>query len=135
MNIQELSVGDWVLYDKGTIPYSIRSVYRTGIQDCVELNDSKYPEGVIAFVDRLQPIPITVEILEKNGLEFIDDGNDAVIFLCSDMFWARLCVGDCFWSIGIHSEDRTDAVICNVKSVHQLQHVLRLAGVGKEIEL
>ena len=135
MRIDELSVGDWVTYDRDTTPVQVVGLYHRTKQDCVEMSDSHYPEGVIGFVEYLQPIPITVEILEKNGLEFIDDGNDAVIFLCCDMFWARLCVGDCFWSIGVHSEDRLDAVTCNVKSVHQLQHALRLAGVGKEIEL
>lgn len=135
LKISDLSVGDWVYYDEGNTPCSIRSIYRTGIQDCVVLNDNKYSEGVIGFVDSLTPIPITAEILEQNGLEYVDDGNDAVIFLCCDMFWARLCVGDTFWQVGIHSEDRLDAVVCDVKHTHQLQHALRLAGIDKEINL
>ncbi len=83
----------------------------------------------------IEPIRLTSKILEKNGLEHVDDGNDAVIFLCCDMFWARLCVGDTFWQVGIHSEDRLDAVVCNIKHIHELQHALRLAKVGKEIVL
>ena len=135
MRIDELSVGDWVTYDRDTTPVKIMSVYTRAGQQCVVMTDSYYSDGVIGFADMINPIPLTVEMLEKNGLEFIDDGNDAIIFLCCDMFWARLCVGDCFWSIGVHSEDRLDAVMCDVKYVHQLQHALRLAGVGKEIEL
>ena len=135
IKVEDLGVGDWVYYDKGNTPYSIRSIYRTGTGDCVVLNDNTYSDGVIAFVYRLTPIPITAEILEKNGLEYVDDGNDAVIFLCCDMFWARLCVGDTFWQVGIHSEDRLDAVVCNVKHIHELQHALRLAKVRKEIVL
>lgn len=57
LKISDLSVGDWVYYDKGDTPYSIRSIYRTGIQDCVVLNDSVFPKGVIGFVDRLTPHP------------------------------------------------------------------------------
>ena len=85
--------------------------------------------------EHIEPIPLTPEILEKNGLEYEDDGNDAIIFLCCDMYWARYCVGDTFWKVGIHSQDRLDAVICDVQNVHQLQHALRLAGVEKEIEV
>lgn len=30
LKISELSVGDWVRYDNGVTPYSIRSIVRTG---------------------------------------------------------------------------------------------------------
>lgn len=129
MNIQELSVRDWVRYRDRE--WQVCSLYQFTEEVGLWRKDSQFCETITD----IQPIRITSEILEKNGLEFIEDGNDAIIFLCCDMFWARLCVGDCFWSIGVHSEDRLDAVICNVKYVHQLQHALRLAGVGKEIEL
>lgn len=154
MNIQELSVGDWVTTDivhltvegddltnafvkQTQKPISIISLLGEDELIFAKIDDELIGGyGTIYLkAENTSPIPLTQEILEKNGLEFIDDGNDAVIFLCSDMFWARLCVGDCFWSIGVHSEDRLDAVTCNVKYVHQLQHALRLAGVGKEIKL
>lgn len=134
MKIQDLSVGDWVTYDRNTTPVQILCVDSRAVE-CVVMTDGCFISGAIGFLDKVNPIPLTPEILEKNGLEYEDDGNDAVIFLCCDMFWARLCVGDTFWQVGIHSEDRLDAVVCNVKHTHQLQHALRLAGVGKEIEL
>ena len=138
MNIQELSVGNWVK----TTDKDFR-----GSRECTIQNIEKWRNGyvlVVKFKDGsietlgsccFEPIPLTPEILEENGFEFIDDGNNAIIFLCCDMFWAKLCVGDCFWSIGVHSEDRLDAVMCDVKYVHQLQHALRLAGNEKEIVL
>ena len=135
IKISELSIGDWVRYDRGTDAVQIMGIYVRNNQECVVMSDSYYPDGVIGFVEHITPIPLTTEILKKNGLEYVDDGNDAVIFLCCDMFWARLCVGDTFWQVGIHSEDRLDAVVCDVKHTHQLQHALRLAGVGKEIEV
>lgn len=120
MRIEELSIGDWVK-----------------IGDKVKRVDYLYGKDNVCDmpIEMVEPIPLTTEILEKNGLDYVDDGNDAVIFLCCDMFWARLCVGDTFWQVGIHSEDRLDAVVCNVKHTHQLQHALRLAGVEKEIEI
>lgn len=134
-----MSVGDyvrvkmckWDYEDPDTLDAKVLSIegnsVGVGYDDC----------GIVmsAFVEDLQPIPITAEVLEKNGLEYVDDGNDAVIFLCCDIFWARLCVGDTFWQVGIHSEDRLDAVVCNVKHIHELQHAMRLGNVGKEIEL
>lgn len=135
---EDLSIGDWFQarmvkwdYDDLDITPPMRVVKIE--KDCVRLGFSLDDLEFDVFVDDLQPIRITAEVLEKNGLEYVDDGNDAVIFLCCDMFWARLCVGDTFWQVGIHSEDRLDAVVCNVKHIHDLQHALRLAKVGKEI--
>lgn len=133
MNIQELSVGDWI--KSNGVAKKVHSIEYQNGEYFVLFSDPDTNNEDYMHAPFISPIPITPEILEKNGLEVIDDGNDAVIFLCCDMFWARLCVGDCFWSIGAHSEDRLDAVTCNVKYVHQLQHALRLAGVGKEIDL
>lgn len=129
MRIEELSVGDFIFFTDGDCVVSVQEIY-SDAQLLVSDGDS-ISEPV--HITHLIPIPITPEILKKNGLEYEYDGNDAIIFLCCDMFWARLCVGDTFWQVGIHSEDRLDAVVCNVNYTHQLQHALRLAGVGKEI--
>lgn len=133
ISVGDLSIGDWVQDANGKYAQILGiENWSDGYVLNVKIN------GVdVGYVSALSahPIPITPEILEKNGLEYIDDGNDAVIFLCCDMFLARLCVGDTFWQEGIHSEDRLDAVVCNVKHIHELQHVLRLAKVGKEIVL
>ena len=134
IKISELSIGDWVRYPDADANVRVSDIYSDGHVFIVGEEDSGIGESVNAH-HHIEPIPLTPEILEKNGLEYEDDGNDAVIFLCCDMFWARLCAGDTFWQVGIHSEDRLDAVVCNVKHTHQLQHALRLAGVGKEIEV
>lgn len=143
LKISDLSVGDWVYYDEGNTPYSIRSVYRTGIQDCVVLNDNKYSEGVIGFVDSLTPISITAEVLEKNGFEFEKASRWHICELEDE---TRINV----W-IGKNNEGRievskpdpfddgyhfkyADIEVLNI-AVHQLQHVLRLAGLDKEINL
>ena len=129
MKISELSIGDWVVYRDRE--WQVCALYKFTEEVGLWRKDGQICENV----SDLHPIPLTSAILEKNGLDYVDDGNDAVIFLCCDMFWARLCVGDTFWQVGIHSEDRLDAVVCNVKHTHQLQHALRLVGVGREIEV
>lgn len=132
LKISELSVGDWVR-NEDTI-YKLYAIEECGLLRGV-WEDSESIAHIVKNIDYFDPIHITTEMLKKNGLEYIDDGNDAVIFLCCDMFWARLCVGDTFWQVGIHGEDKLDAVVCNIKHVHQLQHALRLAGIDKEINL
>ena len=137
MSVSDLSIGDWVNQKMNDGAYQVQWIERemvglikhTGTEEDGSIRLTAVP---LSFIE---PISLTHEILEKNGLEYVDDDNDAVIFLCCDMFWARLCVGDTFWQVGIHSEDRLDAVVCDVKHTHQLQHALRLAGVGKEIVL
>jgi hypothetical protein len=140
LKISDLSVGDWVYYDEGNTPCSIRCIYRTGIQDCVVLNDNKYSEGVIGFVDSLTPIPITAEVLEKNGWRILEkevlgedyeyngeervwDDENCSIEICEEkqgVFWYS-------WS--------NEYYMWRLEYVHQLQHLIRLAGVDKEINL
>ena len=140
LKISDLSVGDYMYYCKGNTPYSIRSIYRTGIQDCVVLNDEKFSDGVIAFVDRLTPIPITAEILEKNGWSSdgmyatlrIDEHRHLEYYYHEHRLRKYYCGVD-EWQNHAKVTDITFAVHCY--SVHQLQHALRLAGVDKEINL
>lgn len=142
IKISDLSVGDWVYYDKGNTPYSIRSIYRTGTGDCVVLNDDSYPEGVLAFVDRLKPIPITAEILEKNGWEFY---RDSLWWTTQINTYTRVNVwlgnnGECRVEVSCMTKE-LDYYFCyaDVKlpnaHIHLLQRTLQLAGVDKEINL
>ena len=141
ISVSDLSIGDWVCAESlcgvHSEPRLTPPMRVVGLEEAW-VNLEIDPEQGYPFEfdpSEIRGIPITAGVLEKNELEYIDDGNDAVIFLCCDTFWARLCVGDTFWQVGIHSEDRLDAVVCNIKHIHELQHALRLAKVGKEIVL
>lgn len=137
LKIIDLSVGDWVRYDNGVTPYSIRSIVRTGDQECVVLKDDMYPDGITGFVKYLKPISITAEILEANGWkkgqrgEFYHylqlDKNSTLYVHASTNGWRMEITYD---AAGIL---RTTHLMPNVVSIHQLQHALRLAGVDKEI--
>lgn len=128
LKISDLSVGDWVYYDNKNKPYSIRSIYRTDIRDCVVLNDNESLVGVIAFVDELTPIPITVEILEKNGKSDEWSTGDWEEIPSTEVSPSRQCMRVRDLGTHIFLGDK-------VVYVHQLQHVLRIAGVDKEINL
>ena len=72
----------------------------------------------------LEPIPLTPEILEKNG--FSEN------YRAHDLSYAQSC-GDV---IGIHIYG-TNGLMEEMyfKYVHELQHALRLCGIEKEIKL
>lgn len=125
IKISELSIGDWVewkVYDK---TYVIRITQITdtimrGVHDGIEY-------GVL--LKQISPIPLTPEILEKNG--FSHNGRK---WYTPELFTLERWGDD--WSIVIAcSCGEYVCEVCTIKYVHQLQHALRLAGVVKEIVL
>ena len=128
MKANELMIGDWVTSKKWIEkPFKI-----------TRINDSgKYYYGITAegsqvgpfLIEELEPIPLTAEILEKNG--FTRFGTDYILkdrhfglknpstpdnYL--DNYWLRVSIK------AVH-----------IESVHELQNAMRLCGIEKEIEL
>ena len=117
MKANELMIGDWVLY--GDVKCKILcfihdkcevKLRRTGIT----LNPAPLKE--------FNPIPLTSEILEKNGwryndLPFVQGWEQYGITIIDN----RITFGQ--------------NVSVKVEFVHQLQHALRLCGIDKEITL
>ena len=105
MNANELMLGDWVKYHG--VPVRV-----------VEISEKSvgFMSGGAYDIDKpenLMPIPLTPEILEKNG--FSRNGLDIALFDRKG--------GDDF--VGAS----------NLQYVHELQHALRLCGIEKEIVL
>jgi hypothetical protein len=143
LRIEDLSVGDWVQakmtkwdYEDLDITPSMKVVKIE--KDCVRLGFSLDDLEFEVFVEDLQPIPITAEVLEKNGWsEFSDYHNSWKLDIASDkrvwMFknshdWTFQVMS---WGLG-HNHSVAKAYI---KDIHELQHALRLAKVDKEIVL
>ncbi len=95
------------------------------------------------FWNSIDPIPITPEILEKNGFSFCTrDGGYYLYETMSCGFDVEVILFDVvnkYESIQLHIGDTNDTATylhlmeCNY--THQLQHALRLCGIEKEIEL
>lgn len=138
MKAEELQIFDWVSY-KGN-PIMVFEI------DEPEHNINTEQDGYNAIrcisIDEIQPIPITPKGLEKNGfvlkpdgwLWCKDEGNEShdYIFIqfrrgCEEV---RICDVDFF---GLYGLDH--ATFRNIQYVHQLQQLLRIFGVNKEIEL
>ena len=107
MNANELMIGDWV-------------------QVPSELNRYKMLRSTFDMDEAIlyEPIPLTPEILKKNGF--------SVNYHEDDLCYAQSC-GDV---IGIHIYG-TNGLMEEMyfKYVHELQHALRLCGIEKEIIL
>lgn len=96
-------------------------------QSCIYTEDNGYE------YNEIEPIPLTPEILEKNG--WIKDG---YFYKAEDGSYIQL--GELFEHAsfraekhGIPREIQTSPHL--LKYVHQLQHALRLCGIEKEIIL
>jgi hypothetical protein len=104
-----------------------------GCAGCQPLDKEQFSGGI--WCEYLSPIPITPEILEKNGFVKTDDG------------WE--CDENRIVTIALHSEISCDMWIAETsydwkhlrymlpspKCVHELQHALLLCGIEKEIVL
>jgi len=129
MKATDLMVGDFV--NVNDLPLRVGAIRQDelGFFD----NDYKIYWCSDDEFDRIDPIPLTEDILVKNGFDcqYYDDGNS--------YWWA---VFDGWFNINFdHSDCSEGEFRCVnfrdlvIKSVHQLQHLLRLCGIEKEIEL
>lgn len=141
MKANELMVGDYVNY-RGQI-IKVTSLYDKGGSNEVGWSDK---ESVWVNGRCIEPIPLTPEILEKNGFNILRDA-----YGMSDPFWSysnRSVLVDItiirtnnvkvidWFNVKISTrKDIKQISFCGVKYVHQLQHALRLCGIEKEIEL
>ena len=126
MKASELMIGDWVqvpsLIDnvEGFNAWCKVKQLRDDDLDVVGFKELKY--------DEIEPISITIEILEKNG--FTKDLDTDGIH-----YWFTLIDEHIRFSILYARSVFQWLGPLDFKYVHQLQHALRLCGIEKEIEL
>lgn len=105
--------------------------------------------GYITF-DAIEPIPLTPEILEKNGFDrdkketyckryvFADDLEKCPQTVIEFSFYSGKISADTLfkcWTKPQSCDGENNAHICDLKYVHELQHALKLCGIDKEIQL
>ena len=134
MTANELQIGDWVHYwilDRDAKINDIMNTGRLGIIFTDSKDEVGYIHGIMS--ESIKPIPITPKILEKNGFvknkygEMILDeelGTSEIYLVLEpsydeEYYWWRV----------------NNELIAKIKSIHELQHVLRLCNIEKEIEL
>ena len=139
MKANELMIGDWLYsiidrYDHiEKKPVKITGI-RTEDDELLQGNDS----DVWYHIETYEPIPLTKEILEKNGFTtygetwYLPNKNVSVSFLMYDTI-INVKRGDDYFFKKVPCAYRDCAENRHVY-VHQLQHALRLCGIEKEIE-
>lgn len=88
--------------------------------------------------DNIKPIPLTPELLEKNGFE--RDKNISLYNAYTGIN-SRVTLQDDFmsmnsrnmWDVHVDSEDYCTIAYFELTYVHELQHILRLCKIDKEI--
>ena len=109
-----------------------------GCANCRPMDKKQYDGGI--WLDYLDPIPITPEILEKNG--FVE--TDVVVVGTRKMIWESedgrteitIWMDDTMpmdIRKNIYYEDEICYTLPFACTVHELQHALRLCGIDKEI--
>lgn len=131
--IEEGTVVQILLVDSAE---SIVNFNLKGSAGCKPIDDDDYV-GCI-WLNYLDPIPLTEEILRKNGWEYHDE--NAMLFPQTWVGDGLILQGtdDCGYRIVVPSDyddqDTTETSFV-LLYVHELQHALRLRRIEKEIEL
>lgn len=133
MDKLEYIPGDFISVYVGIKKYIVE-VIGTENENEVLSYQIKFPNGEIQYADKdnIVPIPLTPEILEKNGWK--NDGYDwyklptkrAYLYITKDI----ITLGEFLVCVGL---DRHN--LASINFVHQLQHLLFGLGLNSEMEV
>lgn len=134
MKASDICVGDWV--EDGYKKVQVTSITCDGIVETT---------AAISNIEVVEPIPLTEDILVKNGFEkaytkvhgIMVDENLWFGHIGANYVELRLEGNVAIWK---DYDEKADGLYSNYlfplpTSVHQLQHLMRLCGIEKEIEL
>ena len=146
MKATDLMIGDWVLisvWDCNPFPSKVTSINYNSYQgkNYVDWIDTEDEEEIGMYA--VQPIPITPEILEKNGFNKPQDAGDGTL-ICGmtigpyKLTFQSVFVLPIFTIENVVDNDNNHTCLVfkdEIYNVHELQHALRLCGIDKEIVL
>ena len=139
IKISELSIGDWVmnLYaNKPSRVIGLRTMYRDTYEIIAVSDDTQYMLIEDKELHNFEPIPLTPEILEKNGFVKKNYDNGKMWdWWCDNVLVRKFADEDIYRFIVVFNSNHYTTMMVVGKHTHELQHALRLAGVEKEIEV
>lgn len=108
----------------------IVEVIGTGNENEVLSYQIKFPNGEIQYADKdnIVPIPLTPEILEKNGWESIN-GKYALKIKNANYVVLE------FTEDGIYAYINEKTMLFTIKYIHELQHLLFGFGINHEMDV
>lgn len=132
MKVEDIQIGDWVQNPLGA-PYQVLAIHFYKINGDgdgyygIHLKN-KGAEARLEIYD-LHPVPLTPEILEKNGWEH-------------KWWWVHPSTCICFqekitgdFRVMPNTECDKRDWFATIKYVHELQHLYKICGIDKEIVL
>ena len=150
MKVEDLMIGDLVhsistihnvsFPDNGVIQDEGYTTIRTPIkittvsENCVSYYSNKLELYITLSSEEIEPIPLTPEILKKNGILYEKQSYYYVIKDDKDLectYYIQQIQED--WAIGVDIGAYYCSVFARIKYVHELQHALKLCGINKEI--
>lgn len=138
MKATDLMIGDWVCVNGLNAQVFELAYNQTEKELTIGILD---PQSEVYYCyegyDHAEPIPLTAEILEKNGFKHYAENMYENYELSEDYYSIEAKeVNDGLWRIKVeHEEIFNDTEICSVSYIHQLQQFFRLCGIEKEIVL
>lgn len=159
MKAEELMIGDWVLAEGKSVQVTNISVLGGDVIRVINpfmSYDIAYASNIIALsngakdINKIEPIPITEETLKKNGFKndviaqkaIIAEGasNFSVILVSEDNRITLNNIDEYInsfnkWHAHIDTEDMRTICTSEITYVHELQHLLKLCKIEKEIIL
>lgn len=124
MDCKDLMIGDWVYIH-------VPECKGHRIDYISEIDEEVGADGELYSIDDIRPIPLTEDILVKNGWDFRDrqyaieckEDERGIVELSRDK-------GGYYWSI-----NWDEYLIIRIHYAHELQHILRLCGIEKELTI
>lgn len=129
MKVNELMIGDWVVSE---IEGAGR-ITELGRDWCVALTYGKNNNAVTGELRQLQPIPLTPEILKKNGFGYVEGDEYSTyhpthFYLGESQFCKSMDLHIGTYNKGIFWVNIRQNAIYGIRYVHELQHALRMCG-------
>ena len=154
MKLNELQLGDWVSYN----PHGFGSCYAQVfeiMEDCLRvqaeaLADENNDGIELAFLNEIERVPCTATILKENGFKLgyftaHDNDGDKKAVQLKTWVWNNVdnsisidlptVQSGCVVTINKGNERIITIDIPNAIAVHELQHLIRLADIDKQISL
>lgn len=137
MKASDLQIGDYIKFN-GDI-YIIEELSAKGWVHLINKDKIRLSLPSDYILDYIEPIPLTQKILERNGFKeskygemILDEELDtSEIYLVFEIYLVlEPNYDDTYYWWKVNNE-----LITKIKSVHELQHALRLCGINKEIDI
>lgn len=120
MREKDIKIGDYFSVNGEVVKVPETELSLCGIWDSQEIFH-------VVEYEKLEPIPLTEEILEKNGWEKCDDG--------VGYYLEHLLLVPAHGRVEIYVCGRKHTWLRNVTYVHELQHILWTLGIDDNLKL